>query len=138
MWLRLIKRTHKESFIFYSSCWKKLLNNVSAGFEQIPSIPSTVSLNTGFKIWNHVGSHAPVKPESLFFLSLNFLQSFFMVLFLLSSFFMSKLSDSLPFSHFSFEALNGSSIKAVFNSSRIASNTYFVAVFLMSFVLMWA
>ena len=51
---------------------------------------------------------------------------------------MSRLSDSLPFSDFSFKVLNGSSIKAVFDSSRIASSTSFVAAFLMPFILMRA
>ena len=42
---------------------------------------------------------------------------------------MSRLSDSLPFSDFSFKVLNGSSIKAVFDSSRIASSTSFNAFY---------
>ena len=46
---------------------------------------------------------------------------------------MSRLSDSLPFSDFSFNVLSGSSIKVVFNSSRIASNTSFVATFFNAF-----
>ena len=33
---------------------------------------------------------------------------------------MSMFNDFLPFSDFSFDVLNGSSIKTVFNSSRIA------------------
>ena len=45
---------------------------------------------------------------------------------------MPRLSDSLPFNDFLFKVLNDSSIKAVFHSSRIASNT-FVAVLLNVF-----
>ena len=45
---------------------------------------------------------------------------------------MPRLSDSLPFNDFLFKVLNDSSIKAVFHSSRIASNT-FVAALLNAF-----
>ena len=46
---------------------------------------------------------------------------------------MSRLSDSLPFSDYLFKVLNGSSIKAVSNSSRIASNISSVAAFFNAF-----
>ena len=44
-----------------------------------------------------------------------------------------RLSDSLHCSDFSFKVLKDSSIKAVFNSFRIVSNTSFVAAFLNIF-----
>ena len=56
----------------------------------------------------------------VFFLPLNFIHSWFELLYFLWSFFMSRLSDCLSFSNFSFEVLKRSSIKAIFNSSRIA------------------
>ena len=78
MWLRLIKvlKKNNPTSLFSSSCRKKSLSDVSTRFEQIPSIPSLVSLNTGFKIWILVGSCASVKPEPFFFLSLNFLRNY--------------------------------------------------------------
>ena len=46
---------------------------------------------------------------------------------------MSRLSDSLPFGDFSFNVLNGSSIRAVYSSSRIVSNISFVGAFFDTF-----
>ena len=56
----------------------------------------------------------------VFFLPLNFIHSCFELLYFLWSFFMSRLSDCLSLSNFSFKVLKRSSIKAIFNSSRIA------------------
>ena len=43
---------------------------------------------------------------------------------------MSMLSNPLPFSAFSFKILEGPSIKAIFHSTKIVSNTSFVVAFL--------
>ena len=71
----------------------------------------------------------PCQTRGIFFLSINFLYSCFKLLSFLWSFFTSRLSNPFPFSDFSFKDLNGFSIKAVFNSPRIASNTSFVTPF---------
>ena len=71
----------------------------------------------------------PCQTRGIFFLSLNFLYSYFKLLYFLLSFFRSRSSNSFPFSDFSFKDLNGFSIKAVFNSPRIASDTSFVTAF---------